>query len=92
MSEKKIKIVKDGPYIVTGNVDLSEKIIRPTDDETRDEQYVWRTEGRSPTARHTPSADAALPANIRSATAATPRSVSTAPRPHPEKHTWSGRS
>jgi len=48
MSEKKIKIVKDGPYIVTGNVDLSEKIIRPTDDETRDEQYVWEDGGEIP--------------------------------------------
>lgn len=29
MSEQKIKIIKDGPYIVSGNIPLSEKIIVP---------------------------------------------------------------
>jgi CDGSH-type Zn-finger protein len=29
MSDRKITIIKDGPYIVTGNVPLSEKIIKP---------------------------------------------------------------
>lgn len=29
MNDPKIKIVKDGPYLVTGNVPLDEKIIRP---------------------------------------------------------------
>ena len=41
MNEKKIRIIKDGPYIVTGDVDLSEKIIRPEEDETKDAKYVW---------------------------------------------------
>jgi CDGSH-type Zn-finger protein len=31
MTEQKIKIVKDGPYLVTGNVPLSEKIITEKD-------------------------------------------------------------
>ncbi|MFZ3071427.1 MAG: CDGSH iron-sulfur domain-containing protein [Anaerolineaceae bacterium] len=38
MNEKmKIKIVKDGPYVVTGNVPLSEKIIEPKENE-----YVFK--------------------------------------------------
>lgn len=41
MSEKKIKILKNGPYIVSGDVDLSEKIILPDNDDAKDAQYVW---------------------------------------------------
>lgn len=40
MVEKKIKIIKDGPYIVSGNVDLSEKTIMPDG-----ENYVWEDSG-----------------------------------------------
>ncbi len=37
MSEKKIKIMENGPYIVTGGIPLSEKIITPEGD-----HYVYR--------------------------------------------------
>lgn len=45
MTEKKIKISKNGPYIVTGDVDLSEKIIVPEEDNTKDAEYVWKDGG-----------------------------------------------
>ena len=48
MNEKKIRIIKDGPYVVTGDVDLSEKIIRPEEDETKDAKYVWEDGGKIP--------------------------------------------
>ena len=32
MKEKKIKIIRDGPYLVTGNIPLKEEIITPLDD------------------------------------------------------------
>lgn len=41
MVEKKIKISKDGPYIVSGNVDLSEKTIMPDG-----ENYIWEDSGK----------------------------------------------
>lgn len=41
MVEKKIKIIKDGPYIVSGNVDLSEKTIMPDG-----ENYIWEDSGK----------------------------------------------
>lgn len=48
MKEKSIKIMKDGPYVVTGDTGLSEKIIRPEDDKTKDEKYVWEDGGKIP--------------------------------------------
>ena len=45
MNEKKIRIIKNGPYVVTGNVDLSEKIIRPEEDKSKDAKYVWEDGG-----------------------------------------------
>jgi len=41
MNTPKIKIIKNGPYLVTGNIKLSEKIITPNG-----MGYLW-TEGRS---------------------------------------------
>ncbi len=48
MKEKSIKIMKDGPYVAAGNIDLTEKIIRPEDDKTKDEKYVWEDGGKIP--------------------------------------------
>ena len=48
MNEKKIKIIKDGPYIITGGIDLSQKIIRPEEDDTKDAKYVWEDGGEIP--------------------------------------------
>ena len=41
MADKKIKVIKDGPYIVSGNVDLSEKRIMPDG-----ENYIWEDWGK----------------------------------------------
>ena len=45
MTEKKIKILKDGPYLVSGDLDLSEKIILPEKDNANDAKYVWGDAG-----------------------------------------------
>ena len=45
MAEKKIRILKDGPYLVSGDVELSEKIIVPEKDKTKDAKYVWEDAG-----------------------------------------------
>ena len=45
MAEKKIKILKDGPYLVSGDLDLSEKIILPEKDNANDAKYVWGDAG-----------------------------------------------
>lgn len=45
MIRKEIKILKDGPYVVSGNIDLSEKIIKPDTDESKNSRYVWEDAG-----------------------------------------------
>lgn len=45
MAEKKIRILKDGPYLVSGDVELSEKIIVPERDKAKDAKYVWEDAG-----------------------------------------------
>lgn len=45
MTEKRIKILKDGPYLVSGDVDLSEKMILPENDDAKDAKYIWEDAG-----------------------------------------------
>ena len=45
MTEKRIKILKDGPYLVSGDVDLSEKMILPENDDAKDAKYIWADAG-----------------------------------------------
>ncbi|MDD3963646.1 MAG: CDGSH iron-sulfur domain-containing protein [Synergistaceae bacterium] len=45
MTEKRIKILKDGPYLVSGDIDLSEKMILPENDDAKDAKYIWEDAG-----------------------------------------------
>jgi CDGSH-type Zn-finger protein len=45
MTEKRIKILKDGPYLVSGDVYLSEKMILPENDDAKDAKYIWEDAG-----------------------------------------------
>ena len=45
MTEKRIKILKDGPDLVSGDIDLSEKMILPENDDAKDAKYIWEDAG-----------------------------------------------
>ena len=74
----KIEVTKDGPYLVSGNLPLSEQWI-VTNDEGDSLDYREGKNFRH--RRNTPSVAAAILPTNRSATARTPKSVSMVRKP-----------